>query len=61
MVNEEEATGLRACDDAYGYSAAGVDLDGELIFGEGILLPLGLVGAFAMTDGNETPVVREDV
>jgi hypothetical protein len=60
MVNEQQAAGLGTSDYPNGNSAAGVDLDSELIFVEGILLPFGLVGAFAVTDGDESPVIWEE-
>jgi hypothetical protein len=51
MINEQETAGLGACDYADSYGTAGEDLGGELIAGEGILLPFGLVGALVVTNG----------
>ena len=52
MINEEEAAGLWACDDADRYGTAGEDLGGQLLPGDGVLLPLGLVGALVIADGD---------
>jgi hypothetical protein len=52
VINEEKAAGLRACDDADRYGTAGKDLGFELIFGEWVLLPLGLVGALVIANGD---------
>ena len=59
MINEEQATGLRAGDDAHGHGTACGDLSSELILGEGVLLPLGLIGALVVADSDEPPVVGE--
>ena len=52
MINEEEAAGLGACDDADRYGTAGDDLGLELLPGDGVLLPFGLVGALVVTNGD---------
>ena len=52
MINEEEAAGLRACDDADRYGTAGDDLGLELLPGKGVFLPFGLVGALVVTYGD---------
>ena len=52
VINEEEAAGLGACDDADRYGTAGNDLGLELLPGERFLLPFGLVGALVVTNGD---------
>ena len=59
MVDEQEATGLGTGDDADSNGAAGVDLSSELLLSEGVLLPLGLVGALAVANCDEAPVIGE--
>jgi hypothetical protein len=55
MIDEEKAAGLWASDDANCVGATGLDLGGQLLLGEWVVLPLGLVRAFGMTDSDITP------
>ena len=61
MIDEQQATGLRTSDDTNGNGAAGLDLGGELVLGQGVLLPLGLVRALVVADGDQAPVVGQEV
>lgn len=56
MINEQQATGLRASDDADRYGTACVDLGGEISARDGVLLPFGLVGALVVAYGYQCPV-----
>jgi hypothetical protein len=59
MIDEQEATGLGASDDADGNGPTCFDLSGELLLVEWVLLPLGLIGTFAVSYGDEGPVIWE--
>jgi len=59
VINEEEATGDRTSDDTNGFSATGGDFGSGLRFGEGMILPAGLVGPFVVITDNKPPGVRE--
>jgi hypothetical protein len=59
VINEEETTGLRPGDHADGDGTAGSDLGGELLLGERVLLPAGLIGTLALAYGDIAPVIRE--
>jgi hypothetical protein len=52
VIDEQQATGLGTSDHANGYGTAGLDLSAELLLVEGMLLPLGLVGALVVADCN---------
>ena len=60
MIDEEEPTGLGASDNADGDGAACGYFSGELLLSEWVLLPLRLIGAFAVTYGYKAPVIRKD-
>ena len=59
MVDKEQTARLGASNDTNGNSTARGDLSGELFFAERVFLPFGLIGAFAVTDGDECPGIRE--
>jgi len=61
VVNKKKAAGLWPCDDADCYGTAGENLDLELIFVEGILLPLGLIWAFVIANCNKRPGIRKAI
>ena len=61
VVNKQKATGLWASDNANGYGTTGENLDLELIFGEGILLPFGLIWTFVIADCDERPGIRKAI
>ena len=61
MINEEQATRLRASDDANGNGAAGKDFGFKLVFVEWALLPLGLIGALVVADCDESPCMRKSL
>jgi len=61
MIHEEEATGGGAALDANGMGTAGCDLLGELVFVEGCLLPVFLIGALAAVNSNKGPVIWESM
>jgi len=59
VIDEQQATGLRASDDADCYGTAGLDLSGEVAAADRVLLPFGLIGALVVADGYQCPVVRD--
>ena len=61
MINKQQAAGLRTSDNTNGNGTTGLDLGCELVLGQGVLLPLGLIGALVVADGDQAPMVREEV
>jgi hypothetical protein len=59
VINEEQAAGLRAGDDANGNGATGKDFGFKLILVEGALLPFGLIGALVIANCDESPVIGQ--
>jgi hypothetical protein len=55
VINKQEATGLRASDDAYRNGTPGLDLSSKLLAWDRVLLPFGLVGALVVANGYESP------
>jgi hypothetical protein len=59
VIDKEEPAGLRACDHTDCNGAACGDLSGEIDAGDGVLLPLGLIGALVVAYSYQCPVIRE--
>ena len=57
VIDKQQAAGLWTCDDANGYGTAGVDLGGELVLGERVLLPLGLIWTLVVADCDQSPMI----
>ena len=61
VIDEQQATGGRASDDADGLGAAAADLSCGRGLVEGVVGPVGLIGALVVADGDEGPVIRESL